>query len=211
MIAGALAVGTIGSFVAIVLANDNSQQDLARRDKLTAEYQAEYQAYQAKVNAQDADVASRTAELSAKYYNEFNAYNSRVSTFDPANITELKTEDLKVGEGAEISSSSTFIAYYIGWKSDGTIFDQSISDGALKTPIAASPGSVITGWTEGAVGMKVGGIRELTIPSNKAYGPTGSGDSIPGNTPLKFIIMIIETREAIAAPQPSEELLRFYQ
>ena len=58
--------------------------------------------------------------------------------------------------------------------------------------------------------MKVGGVRELTIPSDLAYGETGSGDSIPANTPLKFVIMTIPTPTAIEQPMPSEELTTLY-
>ncbi|MNR39997.1 FKBP-type peptidyl-prolyl cis-trans isomerase [compost metagenome] len=58
--------------------------------------------------------------------------------------------------------------------------------------------------------MKVGGVRELTIPADKAYGATAKSEDIPANTPLKFIIMIIPTPETIAQPTPSEELMKLY-
>jgi len=56
--------------------------------------------------------------------------------------------------------------------------------------------------------MKVGGVRELTIPASLAYGEQGSGADIPANTPIKFILMIIPTPATI---QPSPELLKYYQ
>lgn len=59
--------------------------------------------------------------------------------------------------------------------------------------------------------MKVGGIRELTIPADKAYGETGSGGTIAPNTPLKFVIMIIPTPETIPQPAVPAELLKYYQ
>ena len=55
--------------------------------------------------------------------------------------------------------------------------------------------------------MKVGGVRELTIPADKAYGSNGSPNqqdpakSIAPDTPLKFIIMLIPKFEEI--PQPN--------
>ena len=49
--------------------------------------------------------------------------------------------------------------------------------------------------------MKVGGVRELTIPSDMAYGETGSGEDIPANTPLKFVVMAIPPVEEIPLPQ----------
>jgi FKBP-type peptidyl-prolyl cis-trans isomerase len=46
---------------------------------------------------------------------------------------------------------------------------------------------VIKGWSEGIPGMRIGGRRELVIPSALAYGSQG-GPSIPPNTPLLFVI-----------------------
>lgn len=197
-------VGTIGSFVAIVLANNNSQTDQARANELYAVYQKESEEYQAKVDAQ-------TRELSDKYYAAFNEYAARPAAFNAGDVTELKTNDLKVGDGAELTAESTFTAYYLGWNPSGKVFDGSIKDGALTKPIDAAPGGVIKGWTDGVAGMKVGGVRELSIPSDLAYGETARSEDIPANTPLKFIIMVIPAPETIPAPTPSAELIKFYE
>jgi FKBP-type peptidyl-prolyl cis-trans isomerase len=204
IIAIVMAVGTIGSFLVIILSTNNDKSDEARKTALTTEYQNAYKEYQDKIDAQ-------TAELSSQYFDEFNQYATRPAAFDKASVTELKTEDLKLGDGADITAESTFSAYYIGWNPDGTVFDSSIDGSKLKAPFAVTPGGVIEGWTEGAVGMKVGGVREVTIPSEKAYGEGGSGDNIPPNTPLKFVIMIIPAPTAIPVPQPSDELLKLYE
>lgn len=203
VIAGTLFLGTIGSFVAISLQNDNDATQQSRLNDLMAEYQAQQAEYNAKVEAQ-------TAELSAQYFDMVNAYANRPAAYDAASVTELKTDDLKVGDGEELTAESTFTAYYIGWNPSGKVFDQSISEGALLAPIEAAPLGVIEGWTKGAAGMRVGGIRELTIPADFAYGDTDRGEDIPANTPLKFIMFVIPTPEKIEQPQPSEELLRLY-
>lgn len=200
-----MAVGTIGSFAAIVLANKNSQSDTARYNELYAEYQADQTAYQEKVDAQ-------AAELSTQYFDTFNQFTGRASTFEADGVTELKTEDLVVGTGDDITKESSFSAYYMGWTPDGNVFDSSLNDdkNGLISPISVTPGGVIEGWTKGASGMKVGGVRELTIPSDLAYGETGSGDSIPANTPLKFVVMIIPTPDTIESPEASDELIELY-
>lgn len=193
IIAAFMAVGTIGSFAIIVLANDNATREQDRYNTLLAEYQAK--------------VKTQQSELSEKYFNKLNEFSSRVGEFNADDVKELKTEDLVVGDGQELTSESTFTAYYIGWNPSGKIFDSSIADGALKTPFTAGPGTVIEGWTKGVNGMKVGGVRELSIPSALAYGETGQGADIPANTPLKFIMMVIPTPEAIT---PSAELEALY-
>ncbi len=50
---------------------------------------------------------------------------------------------------------------------------------------------VIAGWDEGVKGMKVGGIRRLTVPSRMAYGPRPPGASIPPNAALKFDVELV--------------------
>lgn len=192
IIAVFMAVGTIGSFAIIVLSNSNSQTDQARIQQLTTEYQD-------KVSAQN-------EELSKKYYDTFKQYESRVAAFDAATVSELKTEDLAAGDGEALTTDSSFTAYYIGWTPDGKVFDGSIDGDSLKQPFTVTPGQVIQGWTQGVVGMKVGGARELSIPSNLAYGEQGSG-SIPANSPIKFVVMVIPTPEAIPMPQ---ELINYY-
>ncbi len=198
-------VGTIGSFAIIGLANQNNSNDQSRIQKLEAQYQKEYKDYQAKLTAQ-------SDELSAKYFDEFNRYSGLPAAFDAKSVTELGKEDLVEGDGVVLNKDSSFHAYYIGWTPDGKVFDGSIKDGALSSPIKVEPGGVIEGWTNGVDGMKVGGVRVLTIPSELAYGERGSGESIPANTPLKFVIMVIPSPEEVTGmPGIPQELYEYYQ
>lgn len=204
IIAAFMLVGTVGSFLMIVLANDNAQMDQARIEAATKKYQEDSTAYQAKVTAQN-------KELSSKYFESFNAYMSQPTAFNAEEAKELSTRDLQEGTGEVIGENATFTAYYVGWNPTGKVFDSSVQDGTLKAPITAAPGGVIEGWLKGAVGMKTGGVREITIPANLAYGETGSGEDIPANTPLKFIIMVIPTPEKLPEPEMPKELLQYYQ
>jgi len=201
VIAIVMTVGTVAGFVAMMIAPTNQKIDQERLAKLTSQYQKDYTDYQAKVDAQ-------AAELSSEYYDTFKQYSSRPAAFDASSVTELKTEDLAVGDGETITESSSYSAYYIGWNPTGKVFDQSIDGTKLKAPIAG--GNLIEGWNTGVVGMKVGGVRELTIPSDLAYGETGSGEDIPANTPLKFIVFIIPAVEAIPEPAMPAELQKYY-
>lgn len=190
VIAVVMVVGTLGSFFVVVIANSNAATDQAK----LAKAQQEYSEYQKKVDAQ-------SAELSQKYYPEFSQYKDKPVAFDAASVKELSTADLKVGDGEEIKKDTQYSAYYIGWNPSGKVFDQSIDGDKLKAPIAG--GNLIQGWNEGVIGMKVGGVREITIPAEKAYGSAGQGEDIPANTPLKFIVMIIPKVETIAMPDIS--------
>lgn len=193
VIAIVMTVGTLAGFIALILAPENQKVDQARIQELTATYQKQVQ--------------DQAKELSGKYFTEFSGYGSRVAAFDATSVSELGKEDLKMGNGETLTKDSTFTAYYIGWNPSGEIFDQSIDGSSLKAPFEASPGGVISGWTEGVDGMKIGGVRELTIPAAKAYGETGQGDKIPPNTPLKFVIMVIPAPKQIPIPA---ELQNYY-
>lgn len=190
-----LAAGTLTSFVAIIFANQNSNKE-------AQELLAACTDYKGRLKVQ-------SDELSAKYYPELSKFTDRVSSFDKSSVTELKTNDLKVGDGEEITEDSVYKAYYIGWNPDGKIFDQSIQGDGLKGPINAAPGGLIEGWGEGVVGMKVGGIREITIPSEKAYGEMDYSADIPPNTPLKFIVMIVPDPETLTVPNALKQYEAF--
>lgn len=190
-----MAVGAIGVYFVAILANNN---DSAK----SSSYQATLAQYQQKVAAQ-------AAELSSKYYATFSPFASRVHSFEKAAAQEkLVTEDLLVGDGETITDTTKFGAYYIGWNPDGNIFDQSIDGSSLKAPLGSNVGldkglgnaGLITGWKEGMLGMKIGGVREITIPSEKAYGSTGSGSQIPADTPIKFVVMAIPLPAEIPVP-----------
>lgn len=53
----------------------------------------------------------------------------------------------------------------------------------------AGVGTVITGWDQGCLGMKIGEKRELTIPSEEGYGKYGfPAWKIPGNAVIVFTL-----------------------
>ena len=190
-------VGTVGGFIAMMVAPGNEAKD-----------QAELQ------RAQESYKAANTAELNDKYYSKFAEFGSRVGVFEAGDVKELGKEDLVEGDGAEVKDDTKFAVYYIGWNAKGEVFDQSIADGKLKAPFAINgPANtaVIQGWKEGLVGMKIGSVRELTIPADKAYGSQGQGDKIPANAPLKFVIMAIEKPADIPQPEMPEIIKRYYK
>ena len=207
IITGTLAVGTIGGFIAMMVQPGNDAKDQAELKQAQEDYKKATTEWQKKVDAQ-------TAELNSKYHGKFSGFSTRVGAFEAAGVKELGKEDLIVGDGVEVKDDTKFAVYYIGWNAKGEIFDQSINSGKLKAPFAVNgPAhtSVIQGWKEGLVGMKIGGVRELTIPADKAYGKQSQGDKIPANSPLKFVVMAIEKPAEIPQPEMPEVMKRYYR
>ena len=112
-----------------------------------------------------------------------------------ANVPFSST-DLPAGTGAEAVTGSRVVVDYYGWlystatsDNKGTLFDTSLQTGRTPFQFVLGAGSVIAGWEQGVLGMKVGGIRRLIVPPALAYGSTGSG-SIPPNATLIFEIRL---------------------
>lgn len=103
---------------------------------------------------------------------------------------ELKTADLKVGEGVEARSGTTVSVHYVGTFTNGVKFDSSYDRGQPFV-FTLGQGTVIPGWERGVPGMRVGGRRRLLIPPALAYGQAGSPGVIPPNTALIFEVELI--------------------
>lgn len=105
--------------------------------------------------------------------------------------TELIIEDISLGEGAEAQAGKEVTVHYTGWLLDGAKFDSSRDRGQpFSFPLGA--GHVIKGWDQGVAGMKVGGVRKLTIPSELGYGERGAGGVIPPHAVLVFEVELLQ-------------------
>jgi peptidylprolyl isomerase len=105
-----------------------------------------------------------------------------------------KLEEIEVveGDGAEAKEGDEITVQYVGVGYDSEEeFDSSWSRGE---PSTFGLDEVIPGWNKGIAGMKVGGRRELIIPANLAYGPTGSPPVIGPNETLIFVIDLLKVK-----------------
>ena len=102
----------------------------------------------------------------------------------------LKYVDQAVGTGEAAVAGKNVSVHYTGWLENGKKFDSSVDRGQpFSFPLGA--GRVIKGWDEGVQGMKVGGKRKLTIPSDLGYGSRGAGGVIPPNATLIFDVELL--------------------
>jgi FKBP-type peptidyl-prolyl cis-trans isomerase len=102
----------------------------------------------------------------------------------------LKYVDQVLGTGDVAVAGKTTTVHYTGWLENGKKFDSSVDRGQpFSFPLGG--GRVIRGWDEGVEGMKVGGKRKLTIPSDLGYGSRGAGGVIPPNATLIFDVELL--------------------
>ena len=180
---------TLATYIAVVIVNNNKSDSDKKSPELT-KLEEEYSAKQSEIN-------EYANELAKKYFDEFKGYKSNVKSYNAETVNKegLTTKDLKKGDGKKLAEGDKdYVAYYIGFCPDESIFDSSFDDKdnptTLNAPLSASVG-LIKGWDQGVIGMHIGGVRELSIPGELAY---GDSQEICGqkNSPLKFIVMPIE-------------------
>lgn len=174
----------IASYAAIVISGSqqgSSDSDIEVDEEKIAEYQAEYE-----------EKAKEFQKLTEDDYQRFVSYRGEVKAYNESSANEggVKTRDLLTGSGDKVKDDN-YLAYYIGWCADESVFDSSFDNNDNPTGFtgALDPSiGLIEGWSKGVEGMKIGGIREVTIPGELAYGDT---TEICGgyNKPLKFMIM----------------------
>lgn len=106
-------------------------------------------------------------------------------------VTETVTsEDIVIGTGEEVKAGDTLKVHYVGTLTDGTKFDSS-RDRGEPFEFTLGVGDVIAGWDQGLLGMKIGGIRKLTIPASLGYGEVEQ-PNIPANSTLIFEVEVLE-------------------
>ena len=120
------------------------------------------------------------------------------SPASPSNSAPFSQRDLLIGTGDDAAAGETLRVNYSGWlfngaqpDQKGAVFDSSLNEGREPFVFVLGAGQVITGWDQGLVGMKVGGIRRLIVPPSLAYGGVRNGP-IPPNATLVFEVELLE-------------------
>ena len=177
VIAIVMAIGAIGTYFVVIMANNNDKTAAEQQQELIDQFLEQQKKLQEQHAASSKPLDGYTAEA-----------------FDAGSVTSLQSEDLVVGDGQEVKADSTIEANYFGWTADGKIFDSTNQNGVV-TPStfglqpSADGRGVIVGWTEGLTGSRVGTVRKVLIPTDKAYGATAEAEGKPAG-PLAFIVQI---------------------
>lgn len=106
-------------------------------------------------------------------------------------VKDLIVKDVKVGTGKEAKDGNTVTVHYTGTLTNGKKFDSS-KDRNQPFSFQLGRGEVIKGWDRGVKGMKVGGMRKLTIPAHLGYGDRGAGNDIPPGATLLFDVELLK-------------------
>ena len=101
----------------------------------------------------------------------------------------LQYEILLEGEGEQPSIDDFVKVNYVGFLTDGTVFDSSYERGE---PEEFPLQGVIPGWSEGLQLMREGGRSRLFVPSKLAYGNRGIPNLIPPNSVIIFEVELLE-------------------
>lgn len=101
----------------------------------------------------------------------------------------LKYRVLRKGTGGKPAATDNVKVNYHGWFDDGKSFDSSYDRGM---PAEFPLNGVIKGWTEGLQLVGEGGMIELEIPYNLAYGEKGRPGAIPPKSTLHFLVELIK-------------------
>ena len=87
--------------------------------------------------------------------------------------------------------------HYTASLEDGTVFDSS-RDRGLPEQFELGAHTVIRGWEQGMLGMRVGGLRQMVIPPDLAWGAEGIPDLVPPDATIQLEVELLEA----APPAP---------
>jgi FKBP-type peptidyl-prolyl cis-trans isomerase FkpA len=123
--------------------------------------------------------------------------NPATETFDASTGVDIskmsKTEhgvyyfDTTVGSGAQLTNKRIVSLLYIGYLKNGAIFDRANAT----TPRGLDLNVTLGGFSEGMLGMRIGGQRKMVIPSALAFG-NSQQPGVPPNSTLIFDVQLID-------------------
>ncbi|PXF40482.1 Peptidyl-prolyl cis-trans isomerase FKBP16-4, chloroplastic [Gracilariopsis chorda] len=114
--------------------------------------------------------------------------------------------DVTIGKGYEPRNGDTVAIHYSLFYKDLEVESSRESQGLAASPLGftfgatSGPGSIMRGVTVGMEGMRVGGLRLITVPPELAYGAKGKAPLIPGNSTVDFAVSLLSCKRAGTNP-----------
>lgn len=105
--------------------------------------------------------------------------------------------DPRPGTGERVRSGWTVVVHYSASLEDGTVFDSS-HDRGLPEEFTLGAHTVILGWEQGMLGMRIGGQRRMVVPPELAWGAEGLPDLVPPDATVILLVDLLDAR----APKP---------
>ncbi len=105
----------------------------------------------------------------------------------------IEVQEMKEGEGEGAEMGDTVVVLYSGSFLDGDKFDRYLDRNKPLTVEIGKTG-LIQGFTQGLVGLKLGGKRKVTIPYHLAYGKEGRPPVIPPMSTLVFDLELVSIK-----------------
>ncbi|MCX5966844.1 MAG: FKBP-type peptidyl-prolyl cis-trans isomerase [Cyanobacteria bacterium] len=113
----------------------------------------------------------------------------------------LQISVLRRSTGERLAIGDQIWVWYEGTLVDGTPFDANYKFSSFNPvpnrtefSFTLGVGQVIKGWDQALQNRQIGEVLELTIPSELAYGSSGTGSLIPPNATLRFKVEIVAKR-----------------
>jgi len=116
-----------------------------------------------------------------------------------ADAPAFGVSDTVVGTGAVAATGATANVKYSAYLYNSATADHkgilvdTNATASTNFSFKLGSGQVIKGFDQGVTGMKVGGKRDIVMPSSLAYGSTGSG-AIPANAGMVFTVELISVQ-----------------
>ncbi len=142
----------------------------------------------AKINKMNQEQANKSLEAGRKFLEQNKKVEGMVVL--PNGIQYL---EIKKGEGASPKKDSNVTVNYVGTHLNGSVFDASKRHGG---PATFNLARVIPGFREAISLMQNGSKWQVFIPSELAYGKTGSPPAIHPNDTLVFDIELLSFEDA---------------
>jgi FKBP-type peptidyl-prolyl cis-trans isomerase FkpA len=108
-------------------------------------------------------------------------------------------KDIRVGSGDGAAAEDQVTITFAEYLKDGTLTDSRGTPTQVSLPVI---GATLRGLRDGIVGMRVGSVRKIVIPSALAYGWQGR---LEDNPPIPRNATIIFDVEVFAVTKPSTE------